>query len=564
MLGLTQRRACIAAAVAVALAMLLGAALTGSAEGDTALDDVESEFLTTLNAYRVDHSLPPLTHDPRLAAAADWLANDQADHDYVGHTDTLGRAPTRRLMDLISPWPYSGWAENVAGGFATAQRAFEGWKNSPPHDANMKGDFNAVGVARVCKPGTTYGCYWAVNFGKTDGPIPTTTPSASPTPSDTPSPSVTLDTPAPSETPSDTPSASGSPSPSPTESATPTATPAETPAPSPEPTDSASPSPTPTPPAPLPTGAPRDGGSILLAGIPPGGAQLDIGTAGALGLRPGDMVIVNRGGPNEEVFLVSGLPPLLSPPAAFAHEVGETVEQVDRGDADCDGTITGNDIVAAIADAADAGLEERCQPLTDADCDGQTAPRDALWVALRAAGIAAFEAAGCTPVGGGFAAATLIESAAPAGATIIDPVSQAGFQIGDTIRINPGGPNEEETVITDIGSFVLQSPLQFAHEAGEPIVLVLDVPDLAPGTPTPLPSPEPTTPPTPADTPGPSESPTPTDTPAPTGTAEPSSSPSPTGTEEPSDSPSPTDTPSETDTPVPTPTPEPSDTPTPG
>ena len=47
-----------------------------------------------------------------------------------------------------------------------------------------------------------------------------------------------------------------------------------------------------------------------------------------------------------------------------------------------------------------------------------------------------------------------------------------GFNVGDTIAINPGGSNEETNQIIGFGSFILDSPLQFDHEAGEPVVLV--------------------------------------------------------------------------------------------
>ena len=50
----------------------------------------------------------------------------------------------------------------------------------------------------------------------------------------------------------------------------------------------------------------------------------------------------------------------------------------------------------------------------------------------------------------------------------------AGFSVSDTIIINPGGSNEETNQITGFGSFILDSPLQFTHEAGEPVYLVTD------------------------------------------------------------------------------------------
>ena len=51
--------------------------------------------------------------------------------------------------------------------------------------------------------------------------------------------------------------------------------------------------------------------------------------------------------------------------------------------------------------------------------------------------------------------------------------STVGFSVGDAIIINPGGSNEETNQIVGFGSFILAAPLQFDHEAGEPVVLVL-------------------------------------------------------------------------------------------
>ena len=63
-------------------------------------------------------------------------------------------------------------------------------------------------------------------------------------------------------------------------------------------------------------------------------------------------------------------------------------------------------------------------------------------------------------------------SSTTAGTSEIEVASTVGFKVGDTIAINPGGSNEETNQIAGFGSFVLESPLQFDHEAGEAVVLV--------------------------------------------------------------------------------------------
>jgi len=67
-------------------------------------------------------------------------------------------------------------------------------------------------------------------------------------------------------------------------------------------------------------------------------------------------------------------------------------------------------------------------------------------------------------------AQTSLAVGVPAGATVLEVASTAGFAAGDVIRMNPGGSNQEDNEIASLGSIVLSSPLQYPHEAGEPVV----------------------------------------------------------------------------------------------
>jgi probable HAF family extracellular repeat protein len=64
-----------------------------------------------------------------------------------------------------------------------------------------------------------------------------------------------------------------------------------------------------------------------------------------------------------------------------------------------------------------------------------------------------------------------------AGSQSIEVSSTTGFNIGDNIKINPGGVNEEDNVITGFGSFLLQNSLQYDHFIGE-VVLNLNPTDV--------------------------------------------------------------------------------------
>ncbi|MCC6381075.1 MAG: CAP domain-containing protein [Dehalococcoidia bacterium] len=241
--------------------------------GSPALDAEESAFLGLINAYRAQNGMGPLAISNTLNRAAAWMVHDMGTKGYFAHTDSLGRSPAVRVQDCGYP---SGAGENLAAGtaWATAQAAFEAWKASPGHNANMLTSFyQVIGIARENVPGSPYGWYWATNFGVTnDGgappptstptPVPTTatptTPAATATPSPVPTtpaattttattatatPTVATATPA---TATSTPPAPKTPSPTSTTARTATPAPSATATPSPPPTPSPSPSPTPT------------------------------------------------------------------------------------------------------------------------------------------------------------------------------------------------------------------------------------------------------------------------------------------------------------------------------
>ncbi|MEO8456774.1 MAG: CAP domain-containing protein [Chloroflexota bacterium] len=161
------------------LALLAGAAIlafveTQEAQGAQNLGAAELGFLANLNAYRAQNGLDPIVLNDSLNDAARWLAQDSADHDYSGHTDSLKRDMSTRLKALIQPFPFAKWSENVAAGFRDADSVIKAWKGSPPHNANMLGPYNVIGIALVCKSGTTYGCYWATDYGFLPGDVPPT------------------------------------------------------------------------------------------------------------------------------------------------------------------------------------------------------------------------------------------------------------------------------------------------------------------------------------------------------------------------------------------------------
>jgi len=209
----------LAIAVAVfALALRIGSPLD-QASAAPGLDSEEQAFVNLLNQYRQQNGRSALAVNNLLADAADWMSTDMGAHNYFSHCDGRGlgpgpspcpnpcsypcRDPFQRMSDF--GYNFNAWkGENIAAGYTSAQAVFDGWKNSPGHNANMlSANYKVMGIARAYTPGSPYGWYWTNDFGGHDpGPSPTASPSPSPTPGPSPTPS-----PSPSPTPG--PSADG-------------------------------------------------------------------------------------------------------------------------------------------------------------------------------------------------------------------------------------------------------------------------------------------------------------------------------------------------------------------
>lgn len=168
-------RTIIAFATAAVLLLALAAiaplphfASTGAAAGDctidASLDADEKAFLGLINNYRAQNSLPPLAISYALTRASAWKSKDLGTNNYFAHDD-LTRTWVQRVRDCNYNYnTYLG--ENIAAGVTTAQQAFDIWRNSPGHNANMLGtNYNSIGIGRYFVAGSTYGWYWTTDFG---------------------------------------------------------------------------------------------------------------------------------------------------------------------------------------------------------------------------------------------------------------------------------------------------------------------------------------------------------------------------------------------------------------
>ena len=161
----------------IALTASLGLLTPQKAE---ALDSEEQAFLGTLNDYRAQNGLGPLTLNDTLNNVARWMATDLGANNYFSHTDSLGRDPFQR-MDQMG-YAYNTWrGENLVAGTETSPYAFQLWRDSPGHNANMLGDhYTVIGIARVYNATSNYGWYWATEFGGEGGAPPPPAPTQAP------------------------------------------------------------------------------------------------------------------------------------------------------------------------------------------------------------------------------------------------------------------------------------------------------------------------------------------------------------------------------------------------
>jgi len=119
------------------------------------------ELIDAHNRERAEAKLKPLAASEALVAAARIHARDMAEHESMSHEGSDGSKPVER----ISKQGYEGrrTGENIAWGAKSVPEVMKTWLNSPPHRANILGDFSEIGVAReVSAKGAPY---WCVTFG---------------------------------------------------------------------------------------------------------------------------------------------------------------------------------------------------------------------------------------------------------------------------------------------------------------------------------------------------------------------------------------------------------------
>lgn len=147
----------------ISLALLVTGCMTmsGGDQRRVETQDVTSEALAHINAFRTKNGLKPLVADTTLVRVASKQVVAMASQDHLSHEvdgDFIKRINAAGFRDAEA-------AENVGAGHASVENAINSWIASPGHRANMlMKNATRVGVVRADAPWSRYRSYWALEI----------------------------------------------------------------------------------------------------------------------------------------------------------------------------------------------------------------------------------------------------------------------------------------------------------------------------------------------------------------------------------------------------------------
>ena len=118
-----------------------------------------------ISGYRQNNGLGAVQVDPLLMKAAETQsqamgARNKLDHNVAGPLDKRIKA---------SGFDSTKAVENVSAGYHTLAEAFSGWRDSPPHKANMLASgVTKMGIAATYVPNTKYKVFWTLILAAPD------------------------------------------------------------------------------------------------------------------------------------------------------------------------------------------------------------------------------------------------------------------------------------------------------------------------------------------------------------------------------------------------------------
>jgi uncharacterized protein YkwD len=133
------------------------------ANGGAKLDPQAAASMISL--YRQNNGLGPVVVDPALMALAEDQSTAMAKKNKLDHDV---KAPLAKRLNA-GGYPATVAVENVSAGYHTLAEAFSGWRDSPPHRANMlRSGVTKLGIAAIYAPNTKYKVFWTMILASTD------------------------------------------------------------------------------------------------------------------------------------------------------------------------------------------------------------------------------------------------------------------------------------------------------------------------------------------------------------------------------------------------------------
>jgi uncharacterized protein YkwD len=160
--------------------LMIGAVLTGCSESapsseqptfyqdlaqsNAAVDATVAQSM--ISGYRSNNGLGAVVVDPDLMRLASEQARAMAARDKMD--PDVGRTVHERMRKAGLGGGVA--VENVGAGYHTLAEAFSGWRDSPPHRANMLNrGVTRMGIATAYAPASKYKVFWALILAGPDG-----------------------------------------------------------------------------------------------------------------------------------------------------------------------------------------------------------------------------------------------------------------------------------------------------------------------------------------------------------------------------------------------------------
>jgi uncharacterized protein YkwD len=133
------------------------------AEPGAKLDPATAASMIT--QYRQNNGLGGVEVDQDLVKLAEAQSQAMASRNKLDHEV---RAPLAKRLSTAG-YPAAIAVENVSAGYHTLAEAFSGWRDSPPHKANMlNSGVTKLGIAASYAPNTKYKVFWTLIMASTD------------------------------------------------------------------------------------------------------------------------------------------------------------------------------------------------------------------------------------------------------------------------------------------------------------------------------------------------------------------------------------------------------------